>query len=201
MSEVLRHKQQLREELLARRDGEDAVSRATADACIRARLETFSLFQEAQTIFCYISVGSEVDTLSIIEDMLASGKTVCAPRCEDKGVMHAQVLTSLSELEDGVMGIPEPPENCTRIEPTDLDLVIAPCLACDTSGYRIGYGGGYYDRYLASVDQATTIALCRETLLHEHLLREAHDVPVDFVITDERVIPGLIPGAFRDVKP
>jgi len=201
MGEAKLHKQLLREALLACRDGEDTLSRSAADGRIKARLEALPFYHEAQTVFCYVSVGSEVDTLGLIEDLLVSGKSIFVPRCEGGGIMYAQMLLSLSELEKGLLGIPVPPLMNPRVESTSLDLIIVPCLACDTSGYRIGYGGGYYDRYLASAEQATSIALCRESLLHEHLPQEDHDVPVDFVITDERMIPGLIPGAFRDTKP
>jgi len=188
VSELLQQKQQLRDELLACRDGEDASSRAAADARIKAQLESLSLFQDARIVYLYISIGSEVDTRGIIESLLACGKTVCAPRCSSDGVMHAHVLSSLDELQGGVMGIPAPPAGSAVVEPDAIDLIIVPCIACDTSGYRLGYGGGYYDRYLACASQVSSLALCRETQLLERLPREEHDIPVDFVITDKRVL-------------
>jgi len=102
--------------------------------------------------------------------------------------MHAHVLTSMNDLQEGLLGIPTPSKESPIIAPQDIDLVVVPCLACDTSGYRIGYGGGYYDRYLASARQATSVALCRESLLLEQVPREAHDIPVDIVITNARII-------------
>ncbi|MCL2529098.1 MAG: 5-formyltetrahydrofolate cyclo-ligase [Coriobacteriia bacterium] len=188
---VVLQKRQLRAELLAKRESEDALQRAAADALIKVHLEALPAFQAAQTIFCYISMGAEVDTLGLLKNLLASGKTVCVPRCEGKAVMRAHVLTDMNELHEGVLGILAPPADAPLLEPADLDLIVVPCLACDSSGFRIGYGGAYYDRYLGALPsgaRATTVALCRESLLLEQVPRESHDIPVDIVVTDKGVV-------------
>jgi 5-formyltetrahydrofolate cyclo-ligase len=142
-------KRRLRTALLAQRDAEDAAARAAANTRIRRRLQALSVYRQAQTVFCYVSVGTEIDTRRLIEDMLAEGKTVCVPRCLDDGIMSACVLTSLDELAKGAYGIPEPASCSAVISPCDIDLIIMPCVACSLSGHRLGYGGGYYDRYLS----------------------------------------------------
>ena len=179
-------KQQLRAKLLARRDAEDASVRAAADARIKARLELLPSYREAQTVFCYVSVGSEVDTRGLIEDMLAGGKTVCVPRCEGDGIMFAHELSALFDLEEGALGIPAPPRESPLVSPADIDCVIVPCVACDTAGYRVGYGSGYYDRYLSLTSEyhATSIVLCRQSLILKQAPREDHDVAIDCVVTD-----------------
>ncbi|MDR1089118.1 MAG: 5-formyltetrahydrofolate cyclo-ligase [Coriobacteriales bacterium] len=188
MSTAQQQKKRLRAEALALRDAEDAGERSVADACIRARLVALPVFQAAQTVFCPVSRGSEVDTRTLIEEMLADGKTVCAPRCERGGVMHAQLVTSLDELEPDAFGIPAPVAECPIIAPEALDLVLVPCVACSRQGHRLGYGGGYYDRYLPTAAHATKVILCRESLLVQTLPSEAHDVRADLVITqNERI--------------
>lgn len=181
-------KKYLRAEVLALRDAVDAGVWSAADACIRANVLALPAYQAAQTVFCYISVGSEVDTLWLIEEMLASGKTVCVPRCEAKGVMHAYAITSLDELEEGVLGIPTASKTSELIAPDAIDFAVVPCVACDRSGSRLGYGGGYYDRYLAIASRATKAILCREGLLVASLPSEEHDVLADIIITDKEVI-------------
>jgi len=189
---VALQKKHLRAELLARRDAEDALSRAAADAQIKAHLLELPQFQAAQTVFCYVSMGAEVNTLGLLDDMLASGKTVCVPRCEGKALMRAFVLSNRDELEVGMLGIPAAPKGAPQVEPANIDLIVVPCLACDTAGFRIGYGGGYYDSYLGALTpggRSTTVALCRESLLLEHAPREDHDIAVDIVVTDKQVVP------------
>ncbi len=181
-------KKYLREEVLALRDAVDEGVWSAADALIRANVEALPAYKKAQTVFCYISVGSEVDTLWLIEEMLASGKTVCAPRCVGDGVMYAHVFSSLDDLEEGVLGIPTPAPDSPVIDPCDIDLAIVPCLSCDRRGYRLGYGGGYYDRYLANAKKAVKIILCREGLLVATLPSEPHDIHADQIVTDKEVI-------------
>lgn len=188
LSETPARKRYLRAEVLSLRDGVDAAVWSAADARIRANLQELPIYQEAQTVFCYISTGSEVDTLWLVEEMLASGKTVCAPRCVENGIMYAHVMTSLDSLEEGVLGILHPAADSPVINPEDIELAIVPCLSCDRRGYRLGYGGGYYDRYLATAPQAVKAVLCREGLLVATLPSEPHDVLSDLIVTDKEVI-------------
>jgi len=191
-SQVAKEKLLLRTELLERRNSESLASRAAADARIKAHLESLPHYQAAQTIFCYLSVGSEVDTRAIINDLLANDKTVCLPRCKGSGIMHAHAITSLDDLHEGALGILAPSSESPRVDPSSLDLVIVPCIACDASGYRIGYGGGYYDRYLKKLSlensSAKTVVLCRASQMQSKLPIEAHDLPASIVITDSSAL-------------
>ena len=140
-------------------------------------------YQQAQTIFCYVSRESEVSTISILQDALKKGKTVAIPKCIDKGVMEGFQITSLSDLKPGKYGILEPSKTSPQIEAKTVDLCIVPCLSCSTDGKRLGYGGGYYDRYLKK-GEFTKIALCRSQLMLEDIPVEPHDVKMDKVITE-----------------
>lgn len=102
--------------------------------------------------------------------------------------MHAHILTNLDDLEVGSLNIPVPPASSHIIDPQDLDLIIVPCLTCSRDGCRLGYGGGYYDRYLSAASRATKVILCRHDLLCDELPLEEHDVPVDIVITEQEII-------------
>ena len=144
-------------------------------------------FTGARNIFMYHSVGKEPGTLQIAQTAFEMGKTVAFPYCFRGGVMQARVVTSLHELIPAVLGIPAPPVSAPVIAPEDLDLIFVPALAFDKEGYRLGYGGGYYDRYLSGLN-AFTVGLTRQRLTVDELPAESHDVAVFCVITETEVI-------------
>jgi len=134
----------------------------------------------------YCSVEREPCTLGIAEAALSAGKTVAFPFCFRGGIMQARAVSAVSELRPAMLGIPAPPEDAPVIAPEDLDIVIVPAIAFDEGGYRLGYGGGYYDRYLCSIP-AYTIGLARERLIKGSLPRESHDISVRCVVTESEV--------------
>ncbi|MCL1835754.1 MAG: 5-formyltetrahydrofolate cyclo-ligase [Oscillospiraceae bacterium] len=146
------------------------------------------IFKDARAIMIYHSVGREPATLEIAKHALSGGKTVTFPRCLAGGIMHACAVRSLDELRPAVLGIPAPSEEAEVIAPSKLDLIIVPALTYDTDGYRLGYGGGYYDRYLPRT-AAFTIGLARERLIKERLPREPHDIAVRCVMTEKGALP------------
>ena len=141
-------------------------------------------FIEARNIMIYCSVGREPGTLRIAETAFQMGKTVTFPHCYRGGIMHARVVGSMDELKPAMLGIPAPPETAPILPPDELELIIVPALAYDPDGYRIGYGGGYYDRFLSNT-AAYTIGLCRSRLKRDVLPREPHDIPVKCVVTED----------------
>ena len=100
--------------------------------------------------------------------------------------MNACTVRSLSELQPAMLGIPAPPDSAPVLSPEELDLILVPALVYDRDGYRIGYGGGYYDRFLSSA-RAFTIGLGRERLMMDRLPKEAHDIAVECVVTEDKV--------------
>ena len=180
-------KAQLRKEILDEISAlpEDYV--AASDEGIFHRVLALPEFVTSRNILIYHSVSREPATPGIAQAALTGGKTVAFPLCFRGGIMQARIVASLSELRPAMLGIPAPPETAPAIAPGELDLVIVPALAFDLKGFRIGYGGGYYDRYLSGIP-AITVGITRERLLRDELPAERHDVAVRCIITEERTL-------------
>lgn len=157
-----------------------------ADQAIFRAVTGLEEYKMAETIFCFVGTKDEINTSLIINHALGKGKRVAVPRCVAKGVMEAFVIDSLECLEEGHYGIPEPGEDAPRIAPGDIDLAVIPCLSCSRTGKRLGYGGGYYDRYLQDV-HGTKAVICREKVMREDIPMEEHDQMVDMVISENGV--------------
>lgn len=157
-----------------------------SDQALFAQLEQLPQWEKAQTLLLFYGVGKEPATAGLIEKLLAQGKTVCLPRCMEEGVMEARKITALDQLSPGPLQIPQPGEETSLVPKASIDLILVPNLCCDLAGYRLGQGGGYYDRYLDGY-QGVTVALCREEFLQSMLPREVHDRPVGIVLTEEGV--------------
>lgn len=140
----------------------------------------------AETVFLYCSTGHEVDTRRLIGFLLERGQTVALPVSLPEGEMYfAEYLPG--KLQKGrFFGILEPGEDARRLEPEDGGLIIVPALAFDRYGYRMGQGGGYYDRFLGTRD-LFSVGIGRNCLLCERVIREKHDKPVDCLVTESGV--------------
>lgn len=182
--DIEKQKAQLRAALRRQAAGLPSGYLAASDERIYERLVHLPQFLAAQTVFCYVSIGAEPDTRRLLEKALALGKTVCVPRCEGAGQMHARRIESLSALAPGYCNLQEPPVTAPVVPPDKIDLAVVPCVAADKAGYRLGNGGGYYDRYLPVLG-GMAVCLCRGRLLQSRLPRTLHDVPIDTVITEE----------------
>jgi 5-formyltetrahydrofolate cyclo-ligase len=156
----------------------------SSDRGIEQNVLALKQWKQARTVFIYVSIGREPRTRGLILSALADGKTVAVPRCLSNGEMEARVISSLDGLQPGPFGIPEPTASAPLLLPDAFDLIVAPCIAADRQGYRLGHGGGYYDRYLANI-QCPSACLCRACLLQPELPYDAFDRPVEFVITED----------------
>lgn len=157
--------------------------RTAADASIcRVVLES-GLFSAAQTILCYAGTNREIDTTLLLQGTIGAGKRLCLPLCTGNGIMEARCIDSLSQLSVGRYGILAPEPSGIRVLPEELDLVIVPCCTGNGKGQRLGYGGGYYDRYLPQT-QCPTLLLCRSRLLTERIPMDVHDVLMDYLVTE-----------------
>ena len=150
------------------------------------RLLSLDEYMNAKSILLYHSIDREPDTIAIANAALEAGKTVAFPYCYSGGKMEARIIDNLNQLTPAILGIPAPPDNAPVIAPDDLDLIIVPALLFDTSGYRLGYGGGYYDRYLSELS-AFTVGITRHRLLRSDVPTEPHDVAVNCLITEEDI--------------
>ncbi len=131
-----------------------------------------------QTVFLYLSMSWELNTWPIKEQLTKQGIRVCVPYCEASGVMHAKQLGLLTQHP---MGFLQPSKSQPTVAPKDIDLIVVPALAFDKAGYRLGQGGGYYDRYLAHFS-GPTIGACPKPFLEDSLPVETHDIPVSRVL-------------------
>ncbi len=142
-------------------------------------------FQNANTILTFVSYKSEPDTHRLIARMLNMGKKVLAPVTNQDGTMDAYAFSSLSELVPSAYGILEPPK--TKIFPPEkIDLILVPGCAFNENGYRIGYGGGFYDRYLVNTSCVTCglfFASCRASFAPDKT-----DIPLQYIITEEELL-------------
>ena len=178
-------KKALRSQIVAEIEALEAGYISESDAGIYDRIISMPEFKIARTIFSYYSLGREPDTVRILEYALEAGKTVTLPVCFKGGAMEARAVSSLGELTRSDYGLLEPLDSTRVVLPEELDFIIVPALAYDRDGYRLGWGGGYYDRYLRRTG-AFTAGVARQRLLRDTLPREAHDVPVDCVVTEKR---------------
>lgn len=161
-----------------------SAQKTAADAIICQKVLTLQAYQSAESLFCYVSMGDEIDTMPILKAALAAGKTLCVPLCVGKGVMHAKRIESLAALKRGQFGILEPSVNAPLILPQAIDFAILPCLAADEKGARLGHGAGYYDRYLPQMRaDAYTAVLCRRALLMT-VEQMPHDISANCTIND-----------------
>ena len=148
-------------------------------------------FQKAKIVAMYASFRNEVDTVSLVRETLTLDKKVCLPKTNIKTrSLTFHLISKMEDLAPGAFGIPEPKKDCPVVPPSEIDLVIMPGIAFDETGRRIGFGGGYYDRFLKQISpHAKKIALAYEfQVIRERIPDLAKDAKVDRIITEERVI-------------
>lgn len=148
-------------------------------------LQMMKEYQSAQWIYSYVAFNREVQTRELISRSRYSGKRVAVPRVEGKSIEFYEI-DNLNDLREGPMGIWEPLKSCKRAFSQDA-LMLIPGLAFDKAFNRIGYGGGFYDRYLAEHPNHTTIALTYDFQLFYRIPNDLHDQKMDIIITDEGI--------------
>lgn len=183
-------KKALRSRMSALRDAVSASEREAADAKILDAVVALPEFKDADAVYTFLSFGSEVETRPIIEAAWALGKTVAIPRCTGPREMRWHVIESFDELVPGAYGIEEPPaDTATELASKGSSHAVAlvPGLAFDGRGYRLGYGGGYYDTFLVEFE-GTSVGLARSGQIVDDLSAlgavSAHDLPVQLVVSD-----------------
>jgi 5-formyltetrahydrofolate cyclo-ligase len=156
---------------------------------IHKQLFSLNLWNEAKTIAVTISNGREVDTTHIIEKAWQEKKQIVVPKCDPASkTMEFRHITSFNQLEKVFYGLLEPKiKDTEKATPNQIDLMIVPGICYDRKGYRIGYGGGYYDRYLTRYKNST-LSLAFSTQLVDHVPADIHDIPVSSIITECEVI-------------
>ena len=168
------------------------------DAAIENRLFALPEYRRADILFTYVSKAIEVDTFGIIRRALADGKAVAVPRCVPGTFeMEFYYIRSPQELEKGAFGVLEPiPESSRKVEKETGGLCVVPGLAFDSNGFRLGYGKGYYDRFLSGF-HGVTAGICYNSCVQWEVPQGYFDRPVDILVTERylRRIAVRKPGA------
>lgn len=181
------NKKNIRKSIIAKRDLKKEEN-SLNDSKIFNNLISLNSYKRAKKVFIYIGFGSEINTKSLIEIMLKEGKEVFVPKVLEEE-MIALKITSLNNLIESKFKILEPVGEKSDIDGEEFDLIIMPGVAFDRSGNRIGYGKGYYDKYLKDVkSDIKKIALAYELQLIEEIETEEHDLKVDSIITENEII-------------
>ncbi len=182
-------KKKLRAEAREMRSSLSPERKSVLDRKIKNKLLNLFAVREVETVLCYVSTDIEVDTREFIEALFKMGKRVAVPRCEgEQSEMNFYYIDSLDSLSPGSFGVDEPdPSKCVMFADAVKSVCIVPAFMFDKQGYRLGYGKGYYDRYLSKYKGAT-IGICYSENLKEELFHGKYDRAVDLVVTDKDIL-------------
>ncbi|AOR22492.1 5-formyltetrahydrofolate cyclo-ligase [Clostridium taeniosporum] len=187
---ILEEKKELRKKILNLRKEINSTEKKNFDNIIHKKFFESKFYSQCRNIFVYISYDSEIDTKTLIIKALKDGKNIYVPRTNYKTkLMEAVKITSLENLIEDRYGILQPKESELSTELNNIDLVIIPGVAFDINGGRMGYGGGFYDRYLNKCKKDIfKIALAYDFQVIDYIPMDKHDISVDCVITNTKEI-------------
>lgn len=190
MDTVALEKQRLREEHLVAREALTEQERSVLDDRITQKLLATSEYAEATTVLTYVSVSSEVSTRMFIECALRDGKTVAVPRCLPGHCLEFVAIVSLEQLVAAPFNLLEPAKELPALteDQKNNSICIVPALLVDAKGYRLGYGAGFYDRFLSTYPGKKICLAYQQNLSRTMLPHTAFDVAVDLVITESDVL-------------
>ena len=174
----------LRKHLLEKRDAISAELRDILSKNIHQNLKHISSFINSQNIACYFPIGSEVDTYAIMLDILKQNKCLLLPRVVNDNLVFYNV-PNLEKLEKGNFGIMEPKDSCKKAD--RIDCVLIPTVGVSKLGIRLGYGKGYYDKFLSSTD-AIKISLTYSKQIVKIIPSDSHDIKMNWVVTEDEYI-------------
>lgn len=185
-------KRELRKQIFQRRDRLSGEEIREYSRQIARRLYGLPEYRESRVIMFFLSFRSEVDTRSMVEESLARGKEVLVPKAlpDSREMIASRLLDCREDLAPGAYGIPEPKESALRaVDPLQIDLLIVPGVAFSEDGRRLGYGGGYYDRFFGRLrPEVPLLALAFELQIVPEVPVQPWDRPVDLIVTEKRVI-------------
>ena len=176
-------KKALRREIGAKKRALSAAEIESRSAILAEKLFSTAQYRDCKSLYAYLSFNQEVRTNPIIERAWADGKRVAVPKVVGDEMVFIWIDSFEGLAPQGAFHILEPIED-GPVADDEKALILMPGLAFDPQGHRIGYGGGYYDRFLEKEPDHPLVALCYDFQLYDRLEVEAHDVPVDVVITD-----------------
>lgn len=179
----------LRKDILIRRNSINNSERELKSRKILKRLISLDEIKITKNVCVYVSKDSEADTICLIEQLIYMDKAVYAPKSDIKSnSMTFYKINSISELSIGAFSVLEPSENSEKyISSDESDVCIVPALSFDKRGFRLGYGKGYYDRFLKDF-RGIKIGICFEEFVTESLPRFDTDIAVDMIISENKNI-------------
>lgn len=188
IKDIRKLKTQLRNKYKNIRNNLDSSKKAVIDKEIFEKIISLECYKKCEMIITFVSTSIEVDTLELINYSLSLGKKVAVPKCIDgTREMEFHCIDSLSQLSPGAFGVLEPTgDKTSRIFDFDNSVCLVPGLAFDYDGYRLGYGKGYYDRFLSNYN-SEKIGVCYCSCIAKHLPRGRFDKNVDILITEKYI--------------
>lgn len=188
IKDIREYKKSLRERYRTERNKLSPNEKLNLDEGIFSRFFKLNQYSSATTVLAYVSLGIEVDTIKIINRILSDNKRVAVPYCvPNTRILEFYLINSIDDLQVGAFGVLEPvpnPEN--RLTDWSHSICIVPGLCFDLNGYRLGFGKGYYDRFLSDYT-GVKIGLCYSSGLRGHLFHGRYDRPVDVIVTEKNI--------------
>jgi 5-formyltetrahydrofolate cyclo-ligase len=186
----LQSKKDIREQIIEHRESVDLKIRNQWDEIIFNRFIYSESYKKAHTIFAFVSFRSEVDTHEIIKHAIQDEKTICVPRIQSKQKgIEIFKIEGFNQLKEGFFGILEPVESCLAVDSNKIDIILMPGVAFDRQGGRVGYGAGFYDRFLANIKKEVhKIALAYDFQVLDNVPMDEHDIRIDGIITEKETI-------------
>ncbi|OJU13029.1 MAG: 5-formyltetrahydrofolate cyclo-ligase [Clostridiales bacterium 43-6] len=188
IKDIREYKNTLRELYKAKRQLLTHEEKQLLDTSIAHRVMKLYKYKQCKQLLTYVSTSIEVDTKAIIQQALKDGKRVGVPRCiPGTSEMEFYYITSLSDLSKGTFSVDEPdPETCEKITDFKDSFCIVPGLCFDFKGYRLGYGKGYYDRFLSDY-HGDTLGICYANCVRQHLFHGRYDCRIDMLVTEKYI--------------
>lgn len=182
-------KSDLRRHCLAKRQQLSKEQKRDASEKITAKLLAQPAVKRAKQVLCYLPTKGEVDTTNLLSALWQMDKQVYLPRCLDRvGNMEFYKVDDFSQVQTGMYGIKEPAGSCPMLQPVDGLICILPGVGFTKTGDRLGYGKGYYDRFLSKI-RAITIGICYNQCIVAQIPRDEYDRTMDLVITQHATYP------------
>ena len=179
-------RQGIREESIRRRDSIPSKVRRELSGIINTRVIDFIEKRAIDTVMLYLSMRSEVDTHDLLSYLLRTKKVALAPTLEAKRLVPRRITSATTELRRHRYGMLQPIQDvCPTFPLNQIDLIVVPGIAFDLKKYRMGYGGGYYDRFLPKCPQATWMGLAFKEQVVQDTLPRAWDVALHYILSEK----------------
>ena len=177
-------KESLRKVLLEKRDNTSSDLAEISSKQILKNLKKISEFRNAKKIACYSPIGSEVRTQDLMQEILSQGKDLFLPKVEG-GNLSFRKISSFKDVEKGKFDIMEPKEDCPKAE--EIQVILVPTVGISRQGYRLGYGYGFYDRFLGA-NKIPSISLVYAKQIVKSIPHSEHDAKIDWIVSEDEFI-------------